>query len=90
MLLWGDPKVTRYIDTRERLDEEAVREKLGQEIRQQEKHGIQYWPIFLLATREFAGCCGLRPRDPSNNIHETGKNAPGKPRPKGLSRPPAR
>jgi RimJ/RimL family protein N-acetyltransferase len=26
--------------------------------------GIQYWPIFLLATGDHVGCAGLRPKEP--------------------------
>ncbi len=72
MQLWGDQNVTRYIDARGQLNAEQIKEKLEQEIRRQEKYGVQYWPIFLLGNDDFVGCCGLRPYDISNNILEIG------------------
>ena len=36
------------------------------------EHGIQYWPVFLLATGEHVGCCGLRARDPDRRVYELG------------------
>jgi [ribosomal protein S5]-alanine N-acetyltransferase len=35
-------------------------------------HGVQYWPIFLLATGEHVGCCGLRPYRAEEKIYEVG------------------
>src|SRR5687768_6525043 len=49
---------------------EQVRQRLGREIAAQAEHGIQYWPMFALATGEHIGCCGLRPREPG--MHELG------------------
>lgn len=65
--LWGDPAVTRFIAAGE-MSERQIRTRLEREIETQRRHGIQYWPIFLLATGEHVGCCGLRPRgeDPGN------------------------
>jgi RimJ/RimL family protein N-acetyltransferase len=37
-----------------------------------DEHGIQYWPVFLLADGAFAGCCGLRPYKPEEGISELG------------------
>lgn len=62
MGLWGDPRVTALVDARPALDEAAVRDRLAQEIARQRDHGVSYWPIFLRATGEHVGCCGLRPR----------------------------
>ena len=61
-----------HLDSRGRLTEEQVRERLDQELLTLEAHGIQYWPIFLLETGEHVGCCGLRPRDPERRIFELG------------------
>jgi RimJ/RimL family protein N-acetyltransferase len=72
MGLWSDPLVTRRIDSRGRLPAAAVAERLQAEITMNEQHGIQYWPIFALATDEHVGCCGLRPYDPLERIHEFG------------------
>jgi RimJ/RimL family protein N-acetyltransferase len=72
MGLWGDPLVTRLIDSRDRLPAAAVAERLQAEITMREQHGIQYWPIFALATGEHVGCCGLRAYEPAARIHEFG------------------
>ena len=70
--LWGDPQVTRFFDSRERLTSKEVQERLMQEIAGQNHNGVQYWPIFLRSTREHVGCCGLRPYRPPENIYEIG------------------
>jgi len=70
--LWGDLRVTRLIDARGRLSEVQVQERLAAEIVNQEQHGLQYWPIFLLTSHEHLGCCGLRPYDQPEQIYELG------------------
>ncbi len=70
--LWGDPQVTRLIDARGQLTAEQVAERLDQEIATQKAHGVQYWPIFLLADGAHVGCCGLRPYDPGQSVLEIG------------------
>ncbi|HEY7729182.1 MAG TPA: GNAT family N-acetyltransferase, partial [Candidatus Eisenbacteria bacterium] len=81
LALWGDPRVTGFIDARPKLDVAAVRERLAAEIAGERAHGIQYWPIFKRATGErdpehavgpHLGCCGLRPHDPPRRIIELG------------------
>lgn len=68
--LWGDIRVTRFIGGPfSRIQIEA---RLAREIASMEEHGIQYWPVFLLADEEFAGCCGLRPYKPQERICELG------------------
>ena len=57
--LWGDPDVMTFLGGP--LTDDRVREKMKLEIDCQEKHGIQYWPVFEKQTDEFVGCCGLRP-----------------------------
>jgi [ribosomal protein S5]-alanine N-acetyltransferase len=69
--LWGDPRVTALI-SRTPWDQSQVEERLRREIRFQEAEGIQYWPVFLRATGELAGCCGLHPRHPERGIVELG------------------
>ena len=59
--LWGDPEVTKLLDSRGRLSRQQVRDRLAREIATQRTHEVQYWPIFLLTTGEHVGCCGLRP-----------------------------
>ena len=70
--LWGDIRVTRFIDARGELSRAQVQERLEIEITSQRENGVQYWPIFLLESGEHAGCCGLRPYDPARGIYEIG------------------
>jgi RimJ/RimL family protein N-acetyltransferase len=72
MGLWGDPLVTRLIDSRGQLSGAAVAERLQQEIATCARYGVQYWPIFLLASHEHVGCCGLRPHDLPAGVYELG------------------
>jgi hypothetical protein len=58
--LWGDPEVTRLIDSRSPLSEDQIRDRLSKKISTECEHGIQCWPIFLLKSDEHVGCCGLR------------------------------
>lgn len=70
--LWGDPKVLRHIDARERLDRDQVQQRLDHERALQAAHGVQYWPIFLASSGEHVGCAGLRPRDDEDGVYELG------------------
>ena len=60
-LLWGNPDVTKYICASGRFSDDDIIKRLNQEISNYTNFKIQYWPIFLLSTNEFIGCCGLRP-----------------------------
>jgi len=64
--LWGDPEVTKLIGGP--FTPEQIRERLEREITRQREHGIQYWPIFLLADGAHVGCCGLRPYEQINEL----------------------
>jgi RimJ/RimL family protein N-acetyltransferase len=68
LALWGDPAVSAWLSGP--LSKAAIRARLEREIRQHEKCGIQYWPVFLLATLEHIGCAGLRPK--AENLLELG------------------
>lgn len=70
--LWGDRRVTRFIDSRVVLSTADVGELLSKEIATARQHGVQYWPIFRLDDGKHVGCCGLRPRDPKKRIYELG------------------
>jgi ribosomal-protein-alanine N-acetyltransferase len=70
MAVWGDPEVTRLIGGP--FSPGQVRERLSREIATMQSHGVQYWPIFLLATGEHVGCCGLRPYKSEEGIYEIG------------------
>ena len=70
--LWGDIRVTRFIDARGELSRSQVQERLESEIASQREYGVQYWPIFLLESGEHVGCCGLRPYDLPRRVYEIG------------------
>ena len=57
--LWGDADVMSFLGGP--LSDENILKKMRAEIACQEKHGVQYWPIFEKDTDDFVGCCGLRP-----------------------------
>lgn len=68
--LWGDPAVTRYICASGIFSPEDIARRLELEIANDAQYGVQYWPIFSLASGDFIGCCGLRPR--SEDQYEIG------------------
>lgn len=59
--LWGDPAVTALIDSRGKLSDRQVAEKLRTEIEREGSCGVQYWPLFARDSGGFVGCGGLRP-----------------------------
>ena len=68
--LWGDAEVMRFAGGP--LTAQRVGERLEREINNHQARGVQYWPIFLLATGEHVGCCGLQPHKPADAIYELG------------------
>jgi [ribosomal protein S5]-alanine N-acetyltransferase len=70
MGVWGDPEVTRLIGGP--FSRAQVGERLAGEIATMRTHGVQYWPVFLLATGDHVGCCGLRPYETEERIFEVG------------------
>jgi len=61
MELWGDPAVTTLIDSRGKLTEAQVQEKLYTEIEREKSSGLQYWALFDHRNGDFVGCGGFRP-----------------------------
>jgi [ribosomal protein S5]-alanine N-acetyltransferase len=61
MEFWGDPAVIALIDSRGKLTEAEVQEKLYAEIEREKSCGVQYWALFDHRNRDFVGCGGLRP-----------------------------
>ena len=59
MRLWGDAEVMSLLGGP--LTATLVRDRLALEQRTQREAAVQYWPIFLQATDEPAGCAGLTP-----------------------------
>ena len=57
--LWGDPDVARYMGGP--FSAGQVADRLEREVDTYERLGLQYWPLFLLATGEHVGCCGVTP-----------------------------
>jgi RimJ/RimL family protein N-acetyltransferase len=73
MSLWGDAEVTRLFGGPFAAPE--IESRLARELAQQANHGVQYWPVFLLDSGEFVGCCGLRPYpsgEPATTVYELG------------------
>ena len=70
--LWGNYEVSKFKDSRGKLNDTRISEKLEKEIETQKTFGIQYWVIFLLSNNEHIGCCGLRPYDTEKRINEIG------------------
>ena len=69
--LWGDPEVTRLF-SKAPLSDIHIQERLNTEIKQAKTYGMQYWPMFELATGRHIGCGGLRPYRPVENVYELG------------------
>jgi len=68
--LWGDIEVTRFFGGP--FSDEAISQRLQREITRMNTHQFQYWPIYLMADNQHAGCCGLRPYKLEDEIHELG------------------
>ena len=64
--------MTALVTARGTLTPDEVRQRLAVELQFERDHGIQYWPMFLRATGELVGCCGLRPHDLPRKILELG------------------
>ena len=72
-VLFGDPRVTALVGGP--FDDATVQARLAAEIACQRTHGYSYWPLFVgaeLGAEGFAGCCGLKPRDPAARVYELG------------------
>jgi RimJ/RimL family protein N-acetyltransferase len=61
MELWGDPAVTALIDSRGKLTNAQVGDKLRAKIEWERSGGVQYWVLFDHRNGELVGCGGLRP-----------------------------
>lgn len=70
--LWCDPEVTYFFGGA--MTREQAHDRLHIEWDREARLGIQYWPIFLRETGEFAGCAGLRPWSMDANTVEAGVN----------------
>jgi len=72
MALWGHPEVTRRITAKGAFTHAEVLNKWKLEQKLLKEHGVQYWPLFLLKSGEFVGCCGLRPYGEEEGVFELG------------------
>ena len=70
--LWGNPAVARFICASGRFTEPEAAQRLALEMSNQEKFGVQYWPMYTLASGAFLGCCGLRPKPGEAGVFELG------------------
>lgn len=70
--LWCDPEVTRFFGGA--MTPEHARDRLRVECERGSTLGIEYWPMFLRETGEFAGCAGLRPWSMDPETMEVGVN----------------
>jgi ribosomal-protein-alanine N-acetyltransferase len=70
--LWCDPEVTRFFGGA--ISPQQARDRLGIECERGRSLGMQYWPMFLRETGEFAGCAGLRPWSLDAETVEVGVN----------------
>ena len=68
--LWCDPEVTHYFGGA--MTREQARARLDSERERENSLGMQYWPMFLRDTGEFAGCAGLRPWQMDTKTIEAG------------------
>ena len=68
--LWGDPAVTSMLGGP--FTPSQIEERLKKEMGTMSAHGVQYWPVFLLADGRHAGCAGLRPYRIEEQIYELG------------------
>jgi ribosomal-protein-alanine N-acetyltransferase len=59
--LWGNAAVTRLIGGP--FTRAEIERRLTEELQNRRVFGVSYWPIFLLDTDLFVGCCGLRPHE---------------------------
>jgi len=57
--LWCDPEVTHYFGGA--MTRDQAHDRLAMECEREDRLGVQYWPMFLRETGQFAGCAGLRP-----------------------------
>jgi [ribosomal protein S5]-alanine N-acetyltransferase len=68
--LWGDARATRLIGGP--FSEEHIQKRLALEIDTMKTQRVQFWPVFLLTSGDFIGCCGFRPHKPEQHIYELG------------------
>ncbi len=68
--LWSDARVSGLFGGP--FSPDMVRARLDVEMGHLQKHGFQYWPIFLLEDDAHVGCAGLRPYRMEDGILELG------------------
>jgi len=68
--LWGDPEVARYMGGP--FSRAQVAGRLAHEIDTYARHGLQYWPLFLLDSGEHVGCCGVTPHLADGPVYQFG------------------
>lgn len=64
--------MTRYICASGVFTSREIEDRLCCELDNYERHGVQYFPVFLRETGELVGCCGLRPYGEEPGVYELG------------------
>ena len=70
--LWGNAEVAHFVSAKGYFIKEEVVQKLNFELSNMQKHGVQYYPLFLRENDEFIGCCGFKPVIGEENVLEFG------------------
>jgi ribosomal-protein-alanine N-acetyltransferase len=70
--LWRDPEVTKFISSNGRMSDAEIEKRMRVEIANWNDYKMQYWPLYIRTSDEFAGCCGSRPKDIKNGVLELG------------------
>jgi hypothetical protein len=75
--LWGDPAVTALIDSRGKLTEAQVQEKLYAEIERERSSGVQYWALLITAMAILSAAAGFGPGSthPARRISKWGSTS---------------
>jgi len=72
MNVWGEEKVTHYLNAKGIFTKEDIKDRLQKEIDNQQTCNVQYWPIFTLDKNDLIGASGLRPFEIENHSYEIG------------------
>ena len=72
MDLWGDPTVCRLISAKGFFTGDEILARVRAEMNNRHDYGIQYFPLFLLGSDSFIGCCGFRPYAGQTDAFEFG------------------
>lgn len=69
---WGNPEISRHLKPEGVFTANAAKEILRNEIKNESKYGVQFWPVFTQEEEKFIGVCGLRPYKLFDGVFEFG------------------